>query len=66
LYLKIIKNRGSKLFETLIICFNELYLIAKRILEKSKYSLKKTTVYRIVYKQNRSPKKDFYFVTYNE
>ncbi|PFP03802.1 hypothetical protein COJ91_22190 [Bacillus thuringiensis] len=66
MYLKIIKNRGSKLFETLIICFNELYLIAKRILEKSKYSLKKTTVYRIVYKQKRSPKKDFYFVTYNE
>ncbi|PFQ66385.1 hypothetical protein COK18_06400 [Bacillus cereus] len=64
--LKIIKNRGSKLFGTLIICFYELYLIAKRILEKSKYSLQKTPVYCIVYKQNRSPKKDFYFVTYNE
>ncbi|GCF81041.1 MAG TPA: hypothetical protein DG757_01235 [Bacillus sp. (in: Bacteria)] len=64
--LKIIKNRGSKLFETLIICFYELYLIAKRIFEKSKYSLQKPTVARIVYKQNRSLKKDFYFVTYNE
>ncbi|PEI98730.1 hypothetical protein CN684_31645 [Bacillus wiedmannii] len=60
------KNRRCKLFETLIICCNELYLIAKRILKESKCGLEKTTFYRIVYKQNRSLKKDFYFVTYNE
>ncbi|AVP47590.1 hypothetical protein CN553_30205 [Bacillus cereus] len=66
MYLKIINNRGSKLFETLIIFYYKLSLIAKQILENSKYSLQKTTVYRIEYKQNRSPKKDFYFVTYNE
>ncbi|PGC92487.1 hypothetical protein COM39_09685 [Bacillus toyonensis] len=64
--LKIIKNRRSNLFETLIICCYELYLITKRILKESKYRLEKTTFYRIVYKQNRSLKKDFYSVTYNE
>ncbi|PGU27224.1 hypothetical protein COD22_06845 [Bacillus thuringiensis] len=60
------ENRGSKLFETLIICFYELCLIAKLIFEKSKYSLQKATGACILYKQNRSLKKDFYFVTYNE